>query len=45
MSPISAAEAALIARRDAPVMRGSAVWRIACLARIEGDVTITTDYW
>lgn len=45
MSPVEPAEAALIARRDGPTARGAARWRIACLARIEGDVRIGTDYW
>ena len=44
-SPIEPAEAALIARRAGPIRRGDARWRIACLARIEGDVRIDTDYW
>lgn len=45
LSPIAGDEAALIARRAGPTTRGAARWRIACLARIEGDVRIGTDYW
>lgn len=44
-SPIGPTEAALIARRDGPTARGEARWRVACLARIEGDARIDTDYW
>lgn len=44
-SPIGEAEAVLIARRDGPTTRGAARWRIACLARVEGDVHVDTDYW
>ncbi len=45
MSPIGEDEAALIARRAGPTARGAARWRIACLARIAGDVRVDTDYW
>lgn len=45
MSPIEPTEARLIARRAGPTQVGAAAWRIACLARIEGDVTVWADYW
>ena len=40
MSPITAAEQALLDSLEAP-----AAWRIACLARVEGDVEVRADYW
>ena len=40
MAPPSPAEQALLARIDVP-----GPWRIACLARIAGDVTVQADYW
>ncbi|MCB9528248.1 MAG: 2Fe-2S iron-sulfur cluster binding domain-containing protein [Myxococcales bacterium] len=45
MSPIEPDEARLIARRAGPTSAGAAAWRIACLARVMGDVTVWTDYW
>lgn len=45
MSAIGPVEARLIARRTGPIRRGAATWRIACLAQIEGDVTVWADYW
>ncbi len=40
MSEITAKEQALLATLDAPD-----AYRIACLARIEGDVEVRADYW
>lgn len=39
-APPTPEEARLLARIEAP-----GAWRIACLARIAGDVTVSVDYW
>ncbi len=44
-SPISAAEAKLLEQVDEPLTRDGAQRRIACLACVEGDVSIQADYW
>jgi ferredoxin len=44
-SAISDAEATLLAQVEGPHQRGEAIRRIACLAQIEGDVSIRADYW
>ena len=45
MSAVEPDEARLIARRVGPVVEGAAAWRIACLARVAGDVTVWAEYW
>lgn len=40
MSPPDDRERALLARLEEPD-----AWRIACLARVEGDVEVRADYW
>lgn len=44
-SPIGEAEARLLDQIDGPLTRGQARLRVACLAEIEGDVTLQADYW
>lgn len=40
VSPPGDRERALLSKLDDP-----AAWRIACLARVEGDVRVRADYW
>ena len=44
-SEISPTEAALLARLPPSTREDGAVQRIACLARLMGDVDIHADYW
>lgn len=44
-SPIDPEEAALLAKVSPPHARGEARLRIACLARVEGDVRVRASYW
>jgi len=44
-SPITEAEAKLLEQVDGPLTLNGAQRRIACLASVEGDVSIQADYW
>jgi len=44
-SAVTEAEATLLRQVDGPLRRDDTQRRIACLASIEGDVTIQADYW
>jgi ferredoxin len=44
-SPVSEAEERLLRQVEGPMKQGAARRRIACLAKIEGAVTIQADYW
>ena len=44
-SPIGEAEERLLGQVEGPHSKGAATLRIACLAQIEGAVTVQADYW